>query len=85
MFPALDAHGAARAAEGTAAVLLGHNHIHRYSEVFDRGCFSLDDAKNIETLKGLGVRAARYALPDARAAFLGTPVEPFEPYHQLKY
>ena len=68
---------------GTAAVLLGHEHVHRYTTVVDRGRFDLDDAAGIAGLRGLGQDEARKALPKVRHVFLGQPAEEFEPFHKL--
>jgi len=68
---------------GTAAVLIGHNHIQRYSVAVDRKRFDLADADGIPELRRLGEAEARKALPAIRATFLGQPAEPFSPYRRV--
>jgi|HubBroStandDraft_6_1064221.scaffolds.fasta_scaffold00128_17 hypothetical protein len=71
------------AAVGTAAVLLGHDHIQRYTTVVSRRRFDLDDAKGIPDLRGLGEEAARQALPDINGRFLTEPAEAFIPLRSI--
>jgi hypothetical protein len=65
---------------GTAYVLIGHEHVLRVSPTIDRGRFSLDSAKEIPSLRGLGASEARKALPRVRELFCQTNVEPFVPF-----
>jgi uncharacterized protein len=65
---------------GTASVLIGHEHVLRVSPTIDRGRFSLDSAKEIPSLQGLGASEARKALPRVRELFCQTHVEPFVPF-----
>jgi len=65
---------------GTAYVLIGHEHVLRVSPTIDRGRFSLDSAKEIPSLRGLGASEARKALPRVRELFCQTHVEPFVPF-----
>lgn len=64
---------------GTAAVLIGHENVHRYTTVVDRGRFDLDDSDGTPGLRGLGQDEARKALPRVRETFLGRPAERFVP------
>ena len=70
------------AALGMASLLIDHDNIIRIEPVVSRGRFSLDQTKEISSLKGLGDSEARKALPKLNEIFLGTPAEPFEAYHK---
>jgi hypothetical protein len=72
------------ASMGIAAVLLGHEHVHRYTVSVDRRRFNLDDTAGIGALRGLGAAEARKALPTIRQRFLTQPADPFEPYRRLE-
>jgi hypothetical protein len=65
---------------GTASVLIGHEHVLRVDPTIDRGRFSLDSAKEIPSLRGLGASEARKALPRVRELFCQTRVEQFVPF-----
>jgi hypothetical protein len=65
---------------GTAAVLIGHDRIHRVSPSVANGRFSLDGVREIVSLKGLGDAEARKSLPSLRPVFFREPVEEFVPY-----
>lgn len=67
---------------GTAQLLLGHGNVQRYSTTVSDGRFSLDAAKDIESLRGLGANEARRAIP-ALQPWLTTKAAPFEPYYRL--
>lgn len=67
---------------GTAQLLLGHDNVQRYSTTVSEGRFKLDAAKDIESLRGLGVSEARRAIP-ALKPWLMTRAAPFEPYYRL--
>lgn len=71
------------ASSGTAAVLFGHEHVHRITTIVDRGRFDLDDADGIAGLRGLGQDEARKAVPKVRQVFLGAPAERFQPYRTV--
>jgi len=65
---------------GTASVLIGHEHVLRISPTIGRGQFSLDNVKEIDSLRGLGSSEARKALPRIREQLCQTRVEPFVPF-----
>ncbi len=67
---------------GTATLIAGHDNIIRIAPSVSHGRFSLDNAKEIRSLKGLGHFEARDALTQLRETFLGNPVEPFNPFNQ---
>lgn len=72
------------AALGTAYTLLGgHERVVRISPQVGRGRFSMDNVREIPSLRGLGASEARKALPQLRAMFFTTPAEPFVPHKQL--
>jgi len=73
----------ASAAHGTAQILVGHDNVYRFSTVVGNGRFALDDASDIESLKGLGEAEARIALRTIRHVFFDQHAEPFIPAHQL--
>lgn len=60
--------GQSRAAIGTAKLLTQHSderkHLYRYNTVVPAGTFAIDSVDQISVLKGVGVAAAREALPD---------------------
>lgn len=70
------------AALGMAGLLIGHDNIIRIEPVVPRGRFSLDQTKEISSLKGLGDSEARKALPTLNKIFLNDHAEPFEAYHK---
>jgi uncharacterized protein len=71
------------ASEGTAATLIGHNHIQRYTAVVDRRRFDLDDVAGLPALRGLGESEARKAMPRIAATYLTQPADVFVPFHSL--
>jgi hypothetical protein len=68
---------------GTAAILVGHDHIHRVNVTVDRGRFGLASIARISDLRGLGQDEARKALPMMRSTFITQPIEPFVPYRNV--
>ncbi len=68
---------------GTASVLIGHDRVLRIDPQVGKGRFSLDNVKEIASLRGLGVSAARTNLLRFREMFCDTHAEPFEPYRKL--
>ena len=71
------------ASMGTAAVLIGHDAIHRISPHVANGRFSVDGVREIGALKGLGDSEARKALPAVRPVFFGQRAEPFVPFRAI--
>jgi uncharacterized protein len=72
------------AALGTAYTLLGgHEHVVRISPHVGRGRFSMDNVREIPSLRGLGASEARKALPQLRPLFFATRVDPFVPCRRL--
>ena len=72
------------AALGTAYTLLGgHEHVIRISPHVGRGRFSMDNVREIPSLRGLGASEARKALPQLRPRFFTTPADPFVPCRRL--
>ena len=69
------------AALGMAKLLAGHDNVIRIDKDMPPGRFSLDDTREIRSLKGLGHSEARKALPKLREVFLGIPAEPFDAFH----
>ena len=70
-----------KAALGMANLLAGHGNVIRIDRDMPAGRFSLDNTREIASLKGLGDVEARNALPKLREIFLGNPVEPFDAFH----
>lgn len=68
---------------GTAAILVGHEHVHRFTTTVDRGRFDLDDVIGIPGLRGLAQDEARKGVPRIREVFLAETVERFVPLHKL--
>ncbi len=68
---------------GFAEVLAGEENVIRISPVVEKGRFSLDNIKEIPSLKGLGDSEAREALPFLRKIFFVSLAEPFKPYKTL--
>ena len=64
-----------------AKLLAGHDNVIRIDKDMPPGRFSLDDTREIRSLKGLGHSEARKALPKLREVFLGIPAEPFDAFH----
>lgn len=69
--------------QGTAAVLIGHDHLHRCTVVVDRKRFDIDDSEGIDALRGLGEEEARSKVSVVRQRFFATPAEPFTPYRKF--
>lgn len=67
---------------GTAAVIIGHEKIHRISPHAANGKFGIDVIKEINFLKGLGVSEARKQLPNLRSLF-SEKAEQFTPYRSV--
>ena len=70
-----------KAALGMANLLAGHGNVIRIDKDMPAGRFSLDNTREICSLKGLGDSEARHALPKLQEDFLGSPVEPFDAFH----
>ena len=70
-------------AEGTAALLIGHDHIHRYNPVVSAGRFRIDGTRRTRELKGLGVSEARVAIPKLKDLFFVTQAEEFAPFYRV--
>ena len=68
---------------GIAKLVAGHDNIIRIAPSVSHRRFSLGNAKEIQSLKGLGHSEARDALAQLRETFLSNPVEPFIPFNQL--
>ena len=60
------------------------SNIIRIDQTVPRGRFSLDNVKEIDSLKGHGTSQARHALPKLREIFLGDHAEVFIPFRKLK-
>ena len=75
-------HVQSHASLGTALLLAGHDNVVRIDKDVSQGKFGLDKTKEIDSLRGLGVSEARYALPKLREVFLGDHVEQFVPFHK---
>jgi patatin-like phospholipase/acyl hydrolase len=65
---------------GTAALLVGHDHIFRVSPAVCPARFSLDSASGIEQLEALGRFEARKALPKLKNTILSQYAPPFTPF-----
>lgn len=76
-------HVQSHASLGTALLLAGRDNVVRIDKDVSQGKFGLDKTKEIDSLRGLGVSEARYALPKLREAFLGDHAEQFAPCHTL--
>jgi len=68
---------------GIAQLLASHKNIIRVNPIMPKGRFTLDGAKEIRSLKGLGNTEARKAIPFLRDIFLKSQVEVFKPYKEL--
>jgi hypothetical protein len=79
--------GQVHGAMGVAKLLTGHEHereaIHRVDHTVRYGDYSMDDARVIRELKGLGFERARDRLPTLQRVFFDTPAGPFVPYYKL--
>ena len=71
-----------KAALGMANLLAGHGNVIRIDRDMPAGRFSLDNTREIASLKGLGDVEARNALPKLREFFFGNPAEPFNPVNK---
>lgn len=75
--------GQSRGAHGTAKLLTGHTEndprVFRFQPITAKGEFCLDGARQIDSLKGIGVNMAREANPQVQKFFLNSPSEPFAP------
>ena len=69
------------ASTGTANLLLGHDNVYRISRAVAGKRFKLDDAAEIEALKGLGAEVARAEYPKVSSMFLRNKAQPFVPLH----
>jgi predicted acylesterase/phospholipase RssA len=68
---------------GTAALLIGHEHILRIDRPVASGRFSLDSASGIDELEALGRFEARKALPKLMATVLAEHAPPFKPMEKM--
>jgi hypothetical protein len=68
---------------GTAALLIGHEHILRVDRPVASGRFSLDSASGIDELEALGRFEARKALPKLMNAVLAEHAPPFKPMEKI--
>jgi uncharacterized protein len=75
--------GQSTTALGQAELLIGKQNILRYNPTMPAKRFSLDGAREIQRLEGLGSNEAREALPAVRKMFLDKKAQPFLPYRQL--
>jgi len=66
---------------GTAALLVGHEHILRVDRPVSSGRFSLDSS-GIDELEALGRFEARKALPRLKATFLAEHTPLFKPFEE---
>ena len=80
--------GQSRGAFGMAKLLTGDQHerkaIFRISPSLPGGAFAIDDTREIKTLCGMGISAARRARPELEPVFFAAPAAPFRPCHQLR-
>lgn len=72
------------ASMGTAALLVGHDHITRINPTVAPGRFSLDDTKGIQHLCAFGYEEARIAVPRICACFLSEVASIYTPLYQQK-
>ena len=68
---------------GTAALLIGHEHIFRVDRPVAPGRFSLDSASGVDELEALGRFEARKALPKLKATVLAEHAPPFKPMEDM--
>jgi len=68
---------------GTATLLTGSSNVERISPIVAAGRFSLDNPREIRSLRGLGFAEAREALPRLKSTFFSEPAEAFVPFHTL--
>jgi uncharacterized protein len=74
-------HAQSSASLSVAQVLVGKDNIVRISPKVANGRFSLDGISEIESLKGLGAKEARIAIPELRRLFFSEMAEKFLPFH----
>jgi uncharacterized protein len=67
---------------GTAALLIGHEHIFRVNRPVASGRFSLDSASGVDQLEALGRFEARKALPKLKASILAEHAPLFKPFEE---
>ena len=76
--------GQSFASMGTAALLVGHEHVMRINPTVAPGRFSLDDVSGVGHLQAFGYEEARYAMPRLRERFLATIAPAYKPCHSCK-
>lgn len=80
--------GQSAGAMGMAKLITGHRPdrkaIYRYSPPVPKGFFSMDDARKISRLKGMGASAARNAKPELKSVFFESATAPFAPVYTLE-
>lgn len=80
--------GQSHGAMGMAKLLTGHEHkrqaIYRIDHTVPYGEYSMDDAKVIRRLEGLGYERARDRYPVLEPVFFDRPTEEFKPFYTLE-
>lgn len=71
------------ASMGTAALLVGHDHITRINPTVAPGRFSLDDTSGIQNLYAFGYEEARNEIPILRERFFLDVARPYKPQHPV--
>ncbi|KPB06368.1 CBASS cGAMP-activated phospholipase [Bacillus sp. CHD6a] len=66
---------------GTAKLLAGSEHVHRYDISVEKNRYKLDGVNEIESLKGLGDSEARKTLNKLETIFFQKKAEQFIPYY----
>lgn len=73
--------GQSFASMGTAYLLAGHEHVHRFNPIVAPGRFALDGTNSLDQLRAFGYEEARQALPSLREKFFFEPTEQYNPLH----
>lgn len=76
--------GQSFASMGTAYLLAGHDHVHRFNPTVAPGRFALDDTASIDQLRAFGYEVARQAIPKLRERFFSEPAGPYVPLHRTR-
>ncbi|HEY2390391.1 MAG TPA: CBASS cGAMP-activated phospholipase [Candidatus Angelobacter sp.] len=73
--------GQSFASMGTAYLLAGHDHVHRFNPTVRAGRFALDNTTSLDQLRAFGYEEARQAIPKLRESFFFEPTAPYTPFH----
>jgi uncharacterized protein len=74
--------GQSFASMGTAYLLAGHEHVHRFNPIVAPGRFALDNLDSLDQLQAFGYEEARQAIPKLREKFFLEPAPQYTPLHR---